>query len=783
MPKLILRRGNGATISLVATLTVTLVLIGTLFFFLARLLGGDRQTMNATDAGALGAARSVIGIGVPQSSVAPEFQGLGINVHTGQPDPINGLMNIFAYNRAAGSATLIAMNALEENTPAAFTNANAVIASLQTLGDNLNSAIITSGQLGNTTSLSFQNIASQNNINMMGPTSSVNLIGDLTFGAVSTGFSGTGGKANVYFNPATFSTDPFYPTVAAGIEDTSGSVRSVAQPDPLSTSYAAQPLYSEGQPLLQAYNAINLDTRLSTIYLAAVCPSAKPHLIDMNRFVAAPARVGYAPVNSLQGTTQTFETNRSNVALNHVACALVGSLYNEYPVSLVHGYIRIHNGPDARVANPALAGVYGSVDGSSNIFNNELYAGPGGGGGMIITNNGCFGTLYSGVDNEFNEWAAYNTSVGLDVLRHDHKLDPTRGQQFGVWYPTTNVAQVYWPYPNQTVHIGAGLNQLATINDMRGITSVVDFSCNTVTIQSDPLCSSMLGTFQGNYGSSGNGSPVPPGTTLTNLEALKGEVITAWLNDAQSNVANAANFFGYTFTTNGSEFGNDSGSKLYNLDGTGYATPTNTATIAFGTVGSPGQLMDQITQNQLNQGVGTCIDTGTVPPHNFSQWTDTSTIIGRFFQRCQEICPGTTGAQVYSLLYQYPIDLGQYQYVYLPVGASTLALSRTPPTFLNGLPEYSQPGVTIPDGPALPNCQDPNFTGVIGNQVDSEIGEWGQNIMGDSNLHDMPFQSFNGTASTYDYAVWKPSSGANNILGELSFFNHVSANGTFSAPN
>src|SRR5262249_17949439 len=127
-----------------------------------------------------------------------------------------------------------------------------------------------------------------------------------------------------------------------------------------------------------------------------------------------------------------------------------------------HGYIRIHNGPDARIANPALAGVWGSVDGSSNIFNNELYAGPGGGGGMIITNNGCFGTLYSGVGNEFNEWAFYNHTSGGDLLHHNQHWDPTRGQQFGVYYPNTYVAQVYWPYPNQTVHIGAGYNQLAT---------------------------------------------------------------------------------------------------------------------------------------------------------------------------------------------------------------------------------------------------------------------------------------------------------------------------------
>ncbi len=81
----------------------------------------------------------------------------------------------------------------------------------------------------------------------------------------------------------------------------------------------------------------------------------------------------------------------------------------------------------------------------------------------------------------------------------------------------------------------------------------------------------------------------------------------------------------------------------------------------------------------------------------------------------------------------------------------------------------------------MPACQDPGFAGVVGNQVNSGVNEL--NPSGDNNLHDMPFESFNGNANTYDYAVWQPSSGTNNFLGELSFFNHVSANGTFSLPN
>jgi hypothetical protein len=264
------------------------------------------------------------------------------------------------------------------------------------------------------------------------------------------------------------------------------------------------------------------------------------------------------------------------------------------------------------------------------------------------------------------------------------------------------------------------------------------------------------------------------------LEALKGEVITAWLNDATTNGFNSASFFNYTYSTNGSEFSNDSGSKYYYQSGVGYATPTNSPSIAFGTVVAPGQLLDQLSENSINQGVAACTDTGSYSG-NVSQWTDTGTILGRLLQRCQEILPGVTAVQVRALLYANPIDLGQYQYIYLPPGANALSISTSPPAFLNGLPEYNQPGTTVPDGNPMPLCKDPDFTGAIGNQVDSEVN--GQNILGDNYLHDMPFQAFNGAIDTYDYAVWRSSSGRNNLLGELTFFNHVSANGQFSAPN
>lgn len=775
MPKSSLRAKNGATLGLVLAVTITIVLLGVCFFFLVRMLGGAHQTLDATDAGALGAARAIVAVPpTADTQIAPEFQGLGVNIHTGQPDSMNGTMNIFAYNRAAGAATLIAMNALEENTLTAITNANTVIDSLQQFADGLNKALIESGKAGNITNTAFQNMISQQNVSMMGSNSATTLSGDLQFTSVTTGITGSGGKSNVYFNSATFNNDTFYTGLTPTIQDSSGSLTSCSMPDQSAPSYAAQPVFQGGQPLLKAYDPINLDSRLKPIWLAAVSPASQPHLIDQPRYSSGTPRIGFAPVNALLGQTQTLESNRSNTNIGNIACALVGSLFNEYPVTLVHGYIRIHNGPDARIANPSLSGIYGSVDGSSNVFNNALYAGPGGGGGIVVTNNGVFGTLWSGVNNEFNEWATYNQSVGTDPLHHFHHLDPTAMQQFGTYDSHTKVSQIYWPYPEPNVRVGSGNGQLATLNDMRGITSVVDY-CTTATIDSDPICSNNLATYQSNFGGAGTGYSLPPGASVTNLEAFKGEVITQWLDAADGH--DKQNWgSSYKFTTTGSEFAVDSGSKVYQRSGVAYATPTNSPTIAFGTVGTPVDLINQITQTQVAQGATACVDTS-----NASQWNNTSYILGRLLQRCQEILPGVTQDQIAQLLSTYKLDLGQYQYIYLPPGATNLAVSQTPPTILSGLPESATPGSTIPDGNPMPNCQDPTFAGVIGNQVDAQIG--GGNIKGDNALHDMPFESFNGTADTYDYVQWRSSSGKDNLLGELSFFNHVDADATFTLPN
>ena len=102
--------------------------------------------------------------------------------------------------------------------------------------------------------------------------------------------------------------------------------------------------------------------------------------------------------------------------------------------------------------------------------------------------------------------------------------------------------------------------------------------------------------------------------------------------------------------------------------------------------------------------------------------------------------------------------------------------------FLATLPEFVTPGATHADGNFLPNCKDADFTGSLRNQIDAEIGVYG-NQKGDIGLHQIPFQSISGSVDTYDFCNWQSSSGKDNLLGQLTFYNQVSANAQFASPN
>src|SRR5277367_79696 len=108
-----LRHKRGGTLGLVAAVALMLVFVGFCIYWVAQILGGGKQVANATDAGAITAAKELEAVTIDVTA-APglignpvELEGLGVNTKTGAPDTATNQYNIYAYNRAVGAAILM----------------------------------------------------------------------------------------------------------------------------------------------------------------------------------------------------------------------------------------------------------------------------------------------------------------------------------------------------------------------------------------------------------------------------------------------------------------------------------------------------------------------------------------------------------------------------------------------------------------------------------------------------------------------------------------------------
>ncbi len=815
-------RRKGATLGLMPAIILLMIVIGMAVFYFAQFVGGNKELVNATDAGALATASNILAVGLTSDEVKnlpPEFQNLGvdntgtpigIDANTGSPDLTNAIFNVYAFNRAAGLTLLVALNAAEDGSPSAIYNANTLITALNNFGTKLNTDMQNSPSFAN----AFVNLATNNRVEMLG--NSTISLGDNDQVQFANVPSDGSGKANVYFNSAIYQNDP---TLKNWIQQMTSSSGATSQ---INSRYnASDPNAQAGQPFVCGYKALDMSTITGVpgftplIYTCAVNPGQLPHMIDQNRFNNLGASANcYAPSNSTLAKA-TATDNRSNLLCSALGCAMLGSSDNQYPIAMSYGWIRIKNNPDAIEANvsqsPAVVPVPLWINGIASIFNNELWMGAGGYGGINLANNSVFDTEgydnpndpfdvgppgYSGV-GELNGWVCYNNSNPTDpTLKdqygHDKTLDPSRLQNSGNYI-------LGYPSPTANVRMSGNFNQTATVNDMRGVTSVVAY-CNSdmyIAGQTPQLCQDNLTTWTSNYrapttGPNGLSSgPYDNGTQpvggLTNIEYLKGEVIGAYWDVIQQVHSGNNNPPGLTFTLNAPQL--PSGSKVYDRsDQIAYAVPGSTHSVSFGTVGTPADLL-----NQLYTYNATCANVGDT-----TQWNDLTTPLGMLLQRAKQILPTVAGSDLTALLQTYPINLNQYQYIYLPIGGSKLTISQSPPAWLSPYPEHSKPGATIPDGTSVLTCKDASWddsgtyikgkTGIVpisvSNTVVNSIAGGVNGIYGDGYTHQQPYDSFAGNLNTYDSVTWTSNSGRNFFLGELSFGNYVNGSyGTYTQAN
>ena len=763
-----LRRRRGATLGLVAVIVLFIAILGIGFFFLSKIMGGGREVANATDAGAMNVAKRALMEPTVNATANDEFDGLGVDTATGIPNN-TGAINLLAYNRAAGRALLVALNARAIG-PASSRLAGDVIDKLETLGRNLQTQLNGGGLLPGY----FDNMAKAQNVKMMGPTSDVKLSMNIQPAWMITQDGDGMQKTNVYINKQVIDMmgNPTVSNLYVATTVNSANIKSKGSwPQGAFSS-------SGGHNFIRAYDKnMTLSNYLDKAILgAAVGPQDRAHLVHLGQFDNCATAIGYAPPNSWKTQSQSQNTNKNQGSFGGaVACAVVGSLNAEYEACIPRGYVRILNYVSA--ANiPGAVPVSGQdVNGGTSIFNNEFWNGTGGtgptsyaAGGALFTDRNGAGTLA--------DWEAYVATINSALA-----VSPPQNTGAATDRDELGGLRSAWPsgFGGTTAELGGmttirynkpspALNQFATkgqvINELkaggaRGTCDQDNFSHDDDTNSADLFCRASSDGGSGfvtdasvNFGRGLNGATGGANAAegMNGIEYLKARVVEAFGSGSRCarNVTVAGD--------------KKSGMKVYDrpreTPGKAYNTPA--VDVQFANVGSPYELLMHTMRG--GQFSGSCND-----------------VIGMIHQRCKEILPTVDRAEVETLMKSQDLPPGATMFIFLPAGSNKLQMQPTVPRTHAGAedPFNLKAEGTHPTCASTPDNQIRNY------DVNAKDGMAG-NGKGDTGIHDQPYTSFRGSDfSSTDIVEWKPSCGAHNFLGELSFRNETTGGGEFCKPN
>lgn len=756
-----LRRRRGATLGLVAVIVLFIAILGIGFFFLSKIMGGGREVANATDAGAMNVAKRSLMEPTVNAPANDEFDGLGVDTATGIPNN-TGTLNLLAYNRAVGRALLVALNARAIG-PASSRLAGDVIDKLETIGRNLQNQLNGGGLLPGY----FDTMARAQNVKMMGPTSDVKLSMDIRPAWMITQDGDGMQKTNVYINKQVIDMmgNPTVSNLYTATTVQSANVKSKGSwPQGAFAS-------SSGHNFIRAYDRnMTLSNYLDKAILgAAVGPQDRAHLVHLGQFDNCIAPIGYAPPNSWKTQSQSQNTNKGQGNFGGaVACAVVGSLNAEYEACIPRGYVRILNYVSA--ANlPGAVPVSGQdVNGGTSIFNNEFWSGTGGSGPTSYAANGA---LFADRNNAslLAQYQRYAPTVGTLTVGTDPNAD-SRGGDRRLWpngytdsTPMSQTTPIRYNKPapalNQFATVGDLLTELRSgagrsgqcdqnnfASDADGATAA-DLFCRASNDGGSGFVTDASVNFGRGIAGGGGGGNSAEG--YNGIEYLKARVVEAFGTGARC----ARNV-----TVPGDK---RAGMKVYPRGREGnvaYNTPA--VDVQFANVGSPYELLMHTMRG--GQFSGSCND-----------------VIGMIHQRCKEILPTVERADVEALMRSQDLPPGATMFIFLPPGANRLAMQPTVPRTHAG----SEDPFNVRAEGTHPTCNsnpDGDIRNVSVNSKDSREG----NTQGDTGIHDQPYTQFRGTDfSSTDIVEWKPSCGAHNFLGELSFRNETTGGGEFCKPN
>lgn len=704
------RNYSGATLAFATALSFIVIAIGGIACMIVWLMGGAREQQNATDAGSLGVAKEALVVPGITLNNGVESNNFGAYAQS------NGQVNLLAYNRLVGQTLLVAMNAQSEQTQAAASNATTLIQTLTTGNDCINqrlsNALSTYCQpaSGNT----FSTLANSNSTRMLQHFDRSALQQTTEGNTALIAYSGTpspghsAGATNVYLNSSIL--PPLPNNSAESIPN--GTMSSMNSP-------------ASGQPYINGYTGITVNVpgfgNLPPIAGVPVFPQQQPHLMSASDFEGSQSNpvstIPSLPPNSFLSSSSAPTGPNTTITSN--SYSLVGSLQSDYAASIPQGYIVVKN----MWANPQTLATtspgYDSVSGAAlpnpdSIFNNQLYT------GIFIANNGCFSTDESLI----LAWAAYNS--GKQIGTAPPLTDPSSGDAI-LFDVTGNPA---------TAKQAAGITQLGG----NGYPVIADCQ-NVEGPDANSVAANMLPAFKAAYPSSQSGDITA--AQLTAAEDLNSELVADFVADkADSTPAQPGNT-GMRIYPNGLNYQ--------------YVIPQG-GSPQVSVPGNVAQLCAQAT-GASNAGQG------TIALNNKAL-----NIVNALKQRMQEMKPNATQQEMNELLgldssgknavagSAQALNLGDTFYIWLEQissSESAFRMTQTLPPWLN-----NASNIPTPDGQAY--TQGTTFP-TIGTIVDVP-GEYGFNNV----LYEQSPPS-NEVDQATDTVTWAPSTGFNNLLGQLSF--------------
>lgn len=380
-----LRKKRGGTLALVAAATITLILLGICFFFLAQIFGGEREIQHATDSGNLNVAKNALRRpDIPLNSGKEQqlYGQLGDRslVNNAGP-PVCPPVNLLTYDRLFAQCLLACINAKADPGPGQLgvQHAQEMVDILQSgdnsIGGRLSNEL--SKTSGNRLFSNFSDTGSQNSLRMLGANSSLGHVDSEFAVSYLEQTNADIGATNIEVLPSL--RDLFPANLQSAIFTTKGS-----------------------KTYLRGYVSPSVASGAGTPVGVPLQPGDQPHLVSNKTFDSQMTR-GSAfanakvPPNGFRSKSQANES-RTNQNAATIACAEVGSLNLSFDFSAPYAYIKIVNGPDTGTGSASVPGPFAGLD---HVLNNQLL------------NPGIYvaGPVFSSSLTLEQQWAAYNKAV------------------------------------------------------------------------------------------------------------------------------------------------------------------------------------------------------------------------------------------------------------------------------------------------------------------------------------------------------------------------------------